>query len=238
MAPALRYIWYVAILSVAASISTAQSASDTNLQAEDKPTSDNIRREESWKLTRGAIELGVEAGYAPMQPTFFSGKKEYDTDGRRFAYASMKFGRVIGTKRGVTYQYLFGVTPLALAINNEIRNEHSDEYPSSKTIRANTYGFAIQPVGFRFIFTPEKRLKPYVQTSAGFIFTTQPIPVPQGLTYNFVGDFGGGMMYSLTRRNVLKAGYRYYHISNMNIGEINPGYNANMLYFDMTVFSK
>ena len=238
MAPALRYIWYVAILSVAASISTAQSASDTNLQAEDKPASDNIRQEESWKLTRGAVELGVEAGYAPMQPTFFSGRKEYDTSGRKFAYASLKFGRVIGTRRGVTYEYLFDVTPLALAINNEVSNKHPDEYPLSKTIRGNTYGFAIQPAGFRFLFTPEKRLKPYFETSAGFIFTNQPIPVPQGLTYNFAGNFGGGMMYSLTPRNVLKAGYRYYHISNMNIGKINPGYNANMLYFDMTVFSK
>ena len=238
MTPAFRYIWYVGILLLAVSISSAQSASDADTQSENKAANNDIRQEESWRLTRGAIEWGVEAGYAPMQPTFFSGKKEYNTSGRKFAYASLDVGRVIGTKRGVTYEYLFNVTPLALAINNEIANKHPDEYPLSKTIRANTYGFAIQPVGFRFLFTPEKRLKPYVQTRAGFIFSKQPIPVPQGLTYNFVGDFGAGMMYSLTRRSVLKAGYRYYHISNMNIGAINPGYNANMLYFDMTVFSK
>jgi hypothetical protein len=39
----------------------------------------------TWKLERGAKETHFEFGFAPMQPTFFSGKKEYDTDGRKLA---------------------------------------------------------------------------------------------------------------------------------------------------------
>jgi hypothetical protein len=88
------------------------------------------------------------------------------------------------------------------------------------------------------VFRPDARLKPFLHTAAGFIFTRKPKPVPQSTNYNFVGDFGGGLMYSISRQQVIKGGYRYYHISNMNIGEINPGYNANMFYVDLTVFSK
>jgi len=173
-----------------------------------------------------------------MQPTFFSGRKEYNTDGRRFAFLSLKYGRVIGTTRGVTYEYLFEAAPYVVAINNEVWKDRPAKEYESGTRRTNTVGISIQPAGFRFVFLPERRLRPYAQTSAGFIFTRKPIPVPQSTNYNFVGDFGGGMMFSITKRNVLKAGYRYYHISNMNIGEINPGYNANMFYFDLSIFSK
>ena len=81
-------------------------------------------------------------------------------------------------------------------------------------------------------------MKPYLQASTGFIFTRKPVPIPGSPNYNFVGDFGGGLMFSLTRTQVLKAGYRYYHIFNMNIGEINPGYNANIFYVGLSRFYK
>jgi hypothetical protein len=193
-------------------------------------------RHKTWKLKRGAAEWGVQAGFAPMQPTFFSGRKEYDTDGRKFTLAGFRYGRVFGTVRGVTYEYLFEASPFALAMQNEVADRA--EGSKTKTVRANTFGVTVQPAGFRFVFRPDARLKPFLQTAAGFIFTRKPIPVPQSTNYNFVGDFGGGLMYSISRQQVIKGGYRYYHISNMNIGEINPGYNANMFYVDLTVFSK
>jgi len=205
--------------------STAQTApSDVELKKQDI--------EKNWTLTRGAKEFGFELGFAPTQPTFFSGHKEYDTDGRKFMLGSLRFGRVIGTKKGITYQYLFEIIPVSFAIDNEVLKR------DGKDGRTDTYGFGIQPAGFRFIFRAHKRLKPYVQTGAGFIFTNKPIPVPESLTYNFIGDFGGGVMYSFTRKRTVSFGYRYFHISNMNIGKINPGYNANIFYLGYSLFSK
>lgn len=197
---------------------------------------------QSWKLERGAKEISFESGYAPMQPTFLSGREEYDTKGRKLVLGSFRWGRVIGTVRGVTYEYLFEAMPIAYAIKNEVRNPHytPDGKSGQKiyTMRENTYGAAIHPAGFRFVFMPKRRLKPFVQTSAGFIFTRKPIPVPQSPSYNFSGDFGGGLMYSLTRRKTVNFGYRYFHISNMNIGEVNPGYNANVFYISYSSFYK
>lgn len=197
---------------------------------------------ESWKLKRGAKEIGFEIGFAPMQPTFFSGAKEYDTDGRKFATASIRFGRVIGTHKGVTYEYLFEAIPIALAIKNEVKNPafvSDEETPNEPyTIRENTYGFAVMPAGFRFIFMPKRRLKPYVQTAAGSIFTKKPIPVPESPAYNFAGAASVGLMYSVKKRQTINFGYRYFHISNMNIGEMNPGYNASIFYIGYSFFSK
>jgi hypothetical protein len=36
---------------------------------------------------------------------------------------SFRFGRVVGTKKNVSYEYMFGVTPLAIFRANEVVNE-------------------------------------------------------------------------------------------------------------------
>lgn len=203
---------------------------------------DDADEPDNWKLKRGAIEFGVELGFAPTQPIFFSGKKEYDTSGRKFIMGSFRIGRVIGTAKGVTYEYFFEVIPVSFAFKNEVTNPafvSEKETPKvPPTIRETTYGFGFEPAGFRFIFRPEKRIKPYIQLGAGFIFTSKPVPVPQSPRYNFIGDFGGGLMYSIKKRHTINFNYRYFHISNMNIGEINPGYNANVFSVGYSFFSK
>ncbi|HEX6124981.1 MAG TPA: hypothetical protein VFZ23_06355, partial [Pyrinomonadaceae bacterium] len=58
------------------------TVSGQNGQAESESESgieETIGREENWKLERGSKELSLEFGYAPMQPTFLSGREEYDT---------------------------------------------------------------------------------------------------------------------------------------------------------------
>jgi len=191
--------------------------------------------QDDWKFTRGAHSFEVEAGFAPTQPIFFSGHKEYDTTGRKFGMLSLRYGRVIGSKGPVTYEYLAEVIPVALAFNNEV-TDSSATPPATK--RETTYAFAFEPISFRFIFRPKKRLKPFLQTGAGFLFAKKPIPTPGSLSYDFIGDFGGGVMYSLTKRKTINFGYRYFHVSNMNIGKINPGYNANVFYIGFSFFSK
>jgi Lipid A 3-O-deacylase (PagL) len=197
---------------------------------------------ETWKLPRGAKEISFEFGFAPTQPTFLSGREEYNTTGRKFALGGFRWGRVIGTVKGITYEYLFEAMPVATAIRNEVRNPYyktdGKRGQPYATMRENTYGAAVHPAGFRFVFLPHRRLKPFVQTSAGFIFTRKPIPIPESPGYNFSGDFGGGVMYSLDARRTINFGYRYFHISNMNIGEINPGYNANVFYIGYSSFYK
>jgi opacity protein-like surface antigen len=235
----------VAVCSLAATRGAAQTGPDddaTRADAAQPVPNEKGEERKDWKLERGAKEIGFEFGFAPMQPTFFSGRKEYDTAGRKWAMGSFRWGRVIGTKKGVTYQYFFDIIPVAMAIKNEVEgidaNSKTDANVMTTTVRRNTYAFGVQPAGFRFIFRPSRRLKPYVQLGAGFVFSKKPIPIPGSPNYNFAGDFGGGFMYSLSKRKTVNFGYRYFHISNMNIGEINPGYNANLFYIGYSFFYK
>jgi len=207
-----------------------------------KTVKEDTEPSESYKLRRGEKELNVEFGYSPFQPTFLSGMKEYDTSGRSFGMINLRWGRVIGTAKHVTFEYQAEITPVSIAFNNEVENPaYKDEQTTPnvpKTIRRTTYGKGFSPVGFRFIFLPKRRLKPFAAAHAGFMFFNKPVPQPDTLDYDFTGDFGGGVMYQIKRNQAITLGYKYFHISNMNIGETNPGYNANVFYAGYSFFYK
>ena len=207
----------------------------------DKTDQDTVALDD-YRLRRGEKELNIEIGYSPFQPTFLSGDKEYDTSGRSFGLVSLRWGRVIGTPKRVTYEYQIEITPLALALKNEVVNpafQDAQTTPNvSPTIRRTTYGVAVLPVGFRFLFRPNSRLKPYVAVRAGFIVFNDDLPLPDASAFNFAGDFGGGLQYQIKRNKAISFGYKYFHISNISLGETNPGYNANVFYVGYSFFYK
>ncbi|MDQ3181188.1 MAG: hypothetical protein M3Q33_11780, partial [Acidobacteriota bacterium] len=178
--------------------------------ADDK-TDQNTSEPENYQLRRGEKELNIELGYSQFQPTFLSGKKQYDTSGRSFGMTNLRWGRVIGTVKNVTYEYQIEVTPIAVAFKNEVVNpafQNAQTTPGvPPTIRETTYGFGFSPVGFRFLFQPKKRLKPFIAAHSGFIFFDSPVPLPKSLTFAFAGDFGGGLQYQIRRNKTITFGY-------------------------------
>lgn len=205
-------------------------------------TDQDIREPDYYNLLRGEKELNIELGYSPFQPTFLSGDKEYDTSDRSIGMINLRWGRVIGTAKRVTYEYQIEVTPIAPAFKNEVVNpafQNAQTTPNvPPTIRRTTYGFAVSPVGFRFLFLPKKRLKPFIAMHAGFIFFNDDLPLPNASAFNFAGDFGGGLQYQIRRNKAISFGYKYFHISNISLGETNPGYNANVFYVGYSFFYK
>lgn len=232
------FLFFVALgFSAQAQHSLESEDEKTNASSENKTTEFESAKKISYKLQRGKKSIEIVSGFAPTQPTFFSGNKEYNTDGRRFGMLNIRWTRTIGTPKNITYQYFFEVTPLAIAVNNEAKNPKfisKTETPKEpEKIKRTAYGVGIQPINFRFIFKPTKRIKPFVQIGAGMIFFNQKMPVTESTFYNFTGDFGGGIYYTLDRERQNKAimmGYRYFHISNFNTSKFNPGYNANIFY--------
>ena len=191
-----------------------------------------------WKLRRGNKTFTVEYGISPLNPSNFAGPKEFDVYGRDLHLFSFRFGRIIGTKRNVSYEYMFGATPLAIFRANEVVNK---DYVSANatpnvapTKRETSYGFGFQPVNFKFMFFAKNRLKPYAQVGAGILVTNKAVPVPRSTLFQLTGDFGGGLMYLLNAKRAVSLGYKYFHISNGNInGKINnPGFNANVFYIN------
>ena len=203
-----------------------------------------MQTQDTYLLRRGDKELQLEFGASPFNPSNFAGPKEFDVYGRHLYMANFRVGRVIGTKKNITYQYLFGATPFAVFTKNEVANpayvSPTDTPNVAPTIRENTFGFGIQPVNFRFIFLAKNRLKPYAQIGAGVLFTNKAIPVPRSKPFNLTGDYGGGLQYFISPKRAINFGYRYFHISNGNIGGKinNPGFNANVFYFNYSFFWK
>lgn len=190
--------------------------------------------DETYLLKRGTKELQVEYGVSPFNPSNFAGPKEYNVYGRHLHLFNFRFARVIGTKKNVSYQYMFGATPLAVFTKNEVVNRDFVSATATPNVaptkRETTYGTGFQPVNFKFIFLARNRLKPYAQVGAGILVTNKAVPVSQSTLFQLTGDFGGGLMYMLSEKRAVNFGYKYFHISNGNInGKINnPGFNANV----------
>lgn len=234
--PLLMFLCTIFVFSAAAQNLPGDSE-NKSAETEAELTKNLEKKKISYILPRGKREIEIVSGFAPTQPTFFSGNKEYNTDGRKFGMLSFRFARTFGTRKGITYQYFFEVSPLAVAINNEAKNpKYISETQTPKEPKKNkttSYGAGFQPINFRFIFRPTSRIKPFIQVGGGMIFFNKKMPVTESTFYNFTGDFGGGFYYTLDRERQQKAlvfGYRYFHISNFNTSKSNPGYNANIFY--------
>lgn len=220
---------------------TASNSAEENSDNADEEDAAQERRR-TYKLRRGSKEYFYEPGFAPFNPTKFAGPDEYDRTGRSMAMANFRFGRVLGTKKGVTYTYLFGFTPLVVAFGNEVKNpdyiSNDSKAKTPRTMRETSYGAGVSPANFRFSFRPRSRIKPFVQVGAGVLFFNKSMPLPESRKLQFTGDFGGGLQIHTTGNNVMTLGYRYFHISNGNLTPkvYNVGYNAQTFYIGYSLF--
>jgi hypothetical protein len=196
-----------------------------------------------YRARRGAREYNFEVGIAPFDPTHFTGEKTYNTTGRKLGALNFRVGRVIGTPKSITVTYLFGFTPLVVARANEVRNPAYVSPTATPNVlptkRETSYGFGATPANFRFTFFPGSRVKPFAQVGAGVLFFNKPMPIPESRRLQFTGDFGGGFIVHLMNpKQFMTFGYKYFHISNGNIGgkKWNPGYNANVFYIGFSFF--
>ncbi|HEY0428674.1 MAG TPA: acyloxyacyl hydrolase [Pyrinomonadaceae bacterium] len=203
------------------------------------PDEKNTPGPTGYKLGRGEKEWNFEFGFSPLEPTHFTGEKEYNTAGRKLGLAVFRWGRVIGTAKHITWQYLFEAVPLIISLKNEVTNP---DYVSpaatpdvAPTRRETSYGFGLTPASFRFYFFPKSRLKPFTQIGAGFVYMNKPMPMPNTTRLNFAGYWGGGLMYQLKRDRAITLSYRYLHMSNANV-TYNPGYNANVFALGYSFF--
>lgn len=97
-------------------------------------------------------------------------------------------------------------------------------------------GAGFSPLGFQFNFLNNNRLQPFLETSGGFMFLSQPFPDWRGERVNFTFGAGGGLEYMATSFLSLTLGYRYFHLSNGETGLVNPGIDSGFVYFGITFF--
>ena len=86
-----------------------------------------------------------------------------------------------------------------------------------------TIGQAFSPVGMQWNFQPRNKLQFFLTGHGGYIYSTQPIPVPNAGSFNFTFDLGGGVDFFRSHLQSVRAEYRYHHISNHETATMNPG---------------
>jgi opacity protein-like surface antigen len=214
----------------------------------DQPSDENKIEEKSalldgrrakWEIEGGSTEYGVEIGYAHEIATWMSGPKPWDIRGHRQFLASVRYGRILGTRGIVTFSYAIEFIPISLAIGNQTENKEFRTNPNvAPTKRTTNYGFAINPTSFRFIFFPKLRLRPFIFAGLGASYHIKPVPIESGTKWNMQFDFGVGGQYMLSKTKAVQFGYRYYHLSNVYLSNYNPGYNTNVFFVGYSVFKK
>ncbi|HKO18576.1 MAG TPA: acyloxyacyl hydrolase [Acidobacteriaceae bacterium] len=79
------------------------------------------------------------------------------------------------------------------------------------------------PGGIRINIMPRHRLQTTLSSNAGYVFSTQPVPVNNAGSFNFCFDFGGGLEWFYSRRASVRVEYQVQHLSNKNTADVNPG---------------
>ncbi len=146
------------------------------------------------------------------------------SDGRRFTVAGLRVSYPIVRVRSSRLRYKAELIPLAFLSEPRVYGPDSRAF-AGETERRSVYGGGGNPVGFEWDFREGRKLRPFADTTFGFLYFRDRVFSPLASQFNFDVDVGGGV--KLQR---FMAGYRYLHISNANLTERNPGGDFQMLY--------
>ncbi len=102
--------------------------------------------------------------------------------------------------------------------------------------RTSLSGFGLTPLGLRVNFTQANRMQPFFDFAGGLIVFNEPFPDTRGKKFNYTLGLGGGLEYLLNPGASLSFGYRYFHISNGERGQVNPGIDSGFFFLALTIF--
>jgi hypothetical protein len=185
-----------------------------------------------YSLEKGMNEFGVWGG-GGFEANVISALRGDEADDRASFVVGLRYGRTLAVRRSFAFQYTVDVLPLMIETNNVVR-----ESAISPTTRETAYAFGIAPVGLRFIFRPQSRVKPFIAFNAGIAVFNEPFPVPEARRFNFFEEIDGGLLIFNRRRRAVTIGMRVRHISNASTADRNPGLDSFIFYAGYSVFRR
>lgn len=102
--------------------------------------------------------------------------------------------------------------------------------------RNSLSGFGVMPAGFRINFLQNHLIQPFLGSSGGLMLLNDPFPDDRGKKLNFTFGASSGLEILLSATSSISLGYRYFHLSNGESGEINPGIDSSFFFASITVF--
>lgn len=172
-------------------------------------------------------EVGIWIGYSPhsfvLQGTALH---------RQLFLLNLQYARRLAVHGPLTLKYLVDVVPVALEI------QPTSYYIVHETVLKNAagtvFGAGANPFGLRLNFG-HRKLQPFVDSSAGFLYFNRQVPAPASSQFNFTFNFGGGLQIFSDSRRSFMLGYKYHHLSNAETGTINPGIDSNVIFVGFAI---
>lgn len=176
----------------------------------------------SPSLSRQLNEISLWAGYAFDSYRFWG-----TTPDARIQSYGLQYNRKLFKWKGAQVEY-----------NLRINAYSKFSYPEFKVGRPrNTlYGFGLTPLGFQINFLSTKRIQPFLNSSGGMMILDEPFPDWRGEKFNFTFNMGAGLELMLSHSLSLSVGMRYHHVSNGDLGQVNPGIDSTVFYTAITLF--
>lgn len=169
-------------------------------------------------------EFSVLGGYSPRSTKGFWGKTPEAT----MQLLAMRYNRKLLKLRGSEL--------LEYVIELNIRADYYNPAVNQDVSPGNFTGFGISPIGFQYNFRTDAILQPFLKSSVGFLYLDNPFPDDRGKKFNFMLEAGTGVEFQITKFSSFTVGYKYHHMSNGQIGQINPGIDSNVFYGALTFF--
>lgn len=157
------------------------------------------------------------------------------TEGARFGLVGLQFGHVLATEDNRAVRFTADLLPIAV-LSYPIPPPSRDTAPADDPVSpmASTYGAGAVPIGLQFVYRTDRDLQPFFGGSGGLMYFPDPVPDGRGRKLNYTFDFSAGMRWILGEQRVLTIGYRFHHLSNGFRGEINPGFDANIVFIGLS----
>ena len=134
-----------------------------------------------------------------------------------------------------TTTYYFGaqfVTCAPSTVPYSYTGENGVTYSGTLTYSCSgrrwTIGEAVSPIGMQWNFLPRRKIQPFFTGHGGYMYSTQPIPIIMGGSFNFTFDLGAGFEIYRTPHKSIRVEHRYHHISNHNTAQENPGIDSGL----------
>ena len=169
-------------------------------------------------VQRGALEIGVMAGYLHGNDTLTS-----VSSNRSALYALPRVGIVVTPDVGS------GLYAGNLELLVEPLYAHY-----FKPFGATAAGGSVL---LKYNFLGFGRWMPFWDLGIGMLWTNLAPRIPEQSTpFNFVMESGPGVQYFATERVALTLGVRFHHISNAGLGHRNKGLNSTLGYLGLSIF--
>ena len=152
-------------------------------------------------------------------------------DGSKMGVLAIRYSHRWDMNRLVALKFIYDFTPMhILSFPQQKQVSNGDGTFRTETVRRTVYGIGTSVGGVQLNFLRKKKVQPFISLNTGIMYFSKPVPNDEGAKLNFTAEIGTGVDVRLSRERNMHIGYKFYHVSNFYSGDVNPGFNTNMIF--------